>query len=81
MLPANTDQALSIDAERVGEGAWEAVIASLRPEGAARWISSRNAGTFDLTLRLYMPDPAVLDAPQRTLSPPKVERVTCKDGR
>lgn len=80
MLPANTDNALSIDASGAGAGAWEAVIAPTRPDGAAHWISSRGAGTFDLTLRLYVPDPALLAAPKTALSPPKVELVTCKDS-
>lgn len=80
LLPANTDNALSVDASRAGGGAWEAVIAPARPDGAAHWISSRNAGTFDLTLRLYMPDPALLATPKAALNPPKVERVACKDG-
>lgn len=81
MLPANTDNALSIDASRAGGGAWEAVIAPARPDGAAHWISSRGAQTFDLTLRLYMPDPAVLATPKAALSPPKIEQVACKGGR
>jgi hypothetical protein len=77
MLPANTDSALSIDASRVGAGAWEAVIAPERPEGAEHWISSRKAGTFDLTLRLYMPDPAVIDSPATALKPPRIARLSC----
>lgn len=79
MLPANTDSALSIDASRAGAGAWEAVIAAERPEGADHWISSRKAGTFDLTLRLYMPDPAVIAAPTTALDPPRIKRLGC-DG-
>lgn len=59
MLPVNSDGALSIDASRTGAGAWEAVIAPAPPADAAHWISSRKAGRFDLTLRLYMPAPAV----------------------
>jgi hypothetical protein len=77
MLPVNTDNALSIDASRAGAGAWEAVIAPERSEAANHWISSRNAGGFDLTLRLYMPDPALLEAPARTLSAPRIERLAC----
>ncbi|MEO0057018.1 MAG: hypothetical protein RIT17_455 [Pseudomonadota bacterium] len=77
MLPANTDSALSIDASRVSEEAWEAVIAPERPEGAEHWISSRKAGTFDLTLRLYMPDPAVIDSPATALKPPRIARLSC----
>jgi hypothetical protein len=80
MLPANTDGALSIDASRAGTGAWEAVIAAQRPEGADHWISSREAGTFDLTLRLYMPDPAVIATPTNELVPPRIERLGCGDA-
>lgn len=78
MLPANTDQALSIDAGRAGAGAWEAVIAPQRPRPAAQWISSRGAGTFDLTLRLYLPDPAVLADPEAALDPPRITRLGCE---
>jgi hypothetical protein len=80
MLPANTDGALSVDASNAGEGAWEAVIAPARPDGAGRWISSRGAGTFDLTLRLYMPDAVLLATPKSALRPPKIEQIACKDG-
>lgn len=80
MLPANSDAALSIDAGRAGAGAWEAIIAPRAPAGAEHWLSSRNAGNFDLTLRLYMPTPALLDEPQTSLVPPRVERVNCDSG-
>lgn len=79
MLPANTDDALSIDASRAGEGAWEAVITPDRPDGAKHWISSRGAGTFDLTLRLYMPEQALLDTPKAALAPPKIALTACRD--
>ena len=78
MLPANTDGALSIDASRAGTGAWEAVIAPERPADAGHWISSRKAGAFDLTLRLYMPEPALLVGPERRLAAPRVERLSCE---
>lgn len=78
MLPANTDSALSIDASRVGAGAWEAVIAPTRSADAANWISSRNAGTFDLTLRLYMPEKALLTDPGSALDAPRIERLACE---
>ncbi len=78
MLPANTDSALSIDAERAGDGPWEAVIAPQKPEGAVHWISSRSAGTFDLTLRLYMPDAALLADPETALDPPRLARLSCE---
>lgn len=79
MLPANTDNALSIDAERAGKGAWSAFIAPKRPGDGTLWISSRAAGTFDLTLRLYMPNAALLGNPDTALTPPRIERISC-DG-
>lgn len=76
-LPDNSDGALSFDASRAGEGAWVAEIAATPPAGDTAWISSRNARTFDLTLRLYMPAPAVLDDPGTALRPPSIERIEC----
>jgi hypothetical protein len=78
MLPANADAALSIDASRAGQGRWEAVIAPRQPAEAEHWISNRNAGTFDLTLRLYMPEPALLAEPERALEPPSIEKLACE---
>jgi hypothetical protein len=77
MLPSNTDGALSIDAERAGAGAWQATIAPRRPAGEGLWISSRGAGTFDLTLRLYMPTEELLAEPAQTLTAPRIERLSC----
>lgn len=86
-LPGNTDAALSINAgqdaaarigdEITGQGV-TATIAPRRPEGEGLWISSRNAGQFDLTLRLYMPDPALLADPNAALDPPRIERISCE---
>jgi len=80
MLPANTDGALSIDAERTGKGAWTAVIASTRPSGGEAWISSRGAGRFDLTLRLYIPEARLLANPNAALVPPRIKRIACEDA-
>src|SRR5690606_20588940 len=63
-LPMNDDGALSIDASRAGGGRWEAIVAPARPAGEEAWISSRNAGRFDLTLRLYVPEPALFEDPR-----------------
>ncbi|KEO90095.1 hypothetical protein EH31_08360 [Erythrobacter longus] len=81
LLPDNTDGALSIDATRLnaGEGAWEAIIAARRPAEGTAWISSKAAGNFDLTLRLYVPRRALLEAPEDTVSPPLIERLSCKE--
>lgn len=87
MLPGNDDGALSINAGQdsvalvgdkiVGRGV-AATIAPTRPADGGLWISSRNAGTFDLTLRLYMPDAALLADPATALAPPKVTRMSCE---
>ena len=77
-LPMNGDDALSIDASQTGEGAWSAVIAPRKPAGSGHWISSRNAGTFDLTLRLYIPSAALLDEPGRTVNAPSISRLACE---
>ena len=80
MLPANTDEALSLDAEQAGTGAWSAVIAPARPADATAWISSRAAGNFDLTLRLYLPTPGLLADPNAALTPPRIARMSCEGG-
>lgn len=81
-LPDNDDGVLSVDATNIGQPAndWEFAISAGPPhpkDYAQDWISSRNAGQFDLTLRLYMPDAALLEAPERTLVPPSIDRVQC----
>jgi hypothetical protein len=81
MLPANTDNALSINAESVGPGPWSALIAPGRPAEEGMWISSRGAGNFDLTLRLYMPEAALLKDPGAVLDPPRIERLSCGAGQ
>lgn len=80
-LPMNTDEALSIDATSVADrNAWTAQI-SPRRSGGGDWLSSRAAGTFDLTLRLYRPAESLLDKPLKTLNPPRVEKLSCEgDG-
>jgi hypothetical protein len=87
MLPMNDDDALSINAGQdvvarvgddiVGRGV-SAIVAPRRPEGRGLWISSRNAGQFDLMLRLYMPSEALLADPEGTLEPPSIERLSCE---
>ena len=83
MLPMNEDGALSVDAtsivrpEEAESGPWEAIIAPERPADTPNWISSRGSDGFDLLLRLYVPDDALLSDPQATLPPPSIERLGC----
>lgn len=78
MLPRNNDGALSINAEQArGDETTLATIAPRRPPGGGLWISSRNAGQFDLSLRLYQPEPALLADPETVLDPPRIERISC----
>jgi hypothetical protein len=79
-LPHNTDGALSVDATQLGaeDGPWEAMVSAQRPKEGMAWISSKAAGNFDLTLRLYMPREALLEAPENTLTPPVIERLSCE---
>jgi hypothetical protein len=80
MLPANDDDALSVDATVLGEGAWDAIIAPSRPDEQTPWISSRGAREFDLTLRLYLPEDELFENPQASLSPPSIARLDCGGG-
>ncbi len=77
-LPANSDKALSIDATQIGRNdSWSAVISKTRPD-VGPWISSRAAGTFDLTLRLYRPDADIIDNPNAALNAPKLSKLKCE---
>jgi len=89
-LPMNDGTALSIDATTVGDAQkWSAIIAPERPANSApenptnkntHWVSSLAAGQFDLTLRMYRPSQAVLDAPETHINPPSIRRVSCLNG-
>ncbi|MGV3511644.1 MAG: DUF1214 domain-containing protein [Novosphingobium sp.] len=80
-LPRNTDDALSVDASEVGFGAkaqWQAEAGPAR-NPSLPWISTRAAGTFDLTLRIYSPTPQARQD-FASIPFPKVERVSCGDS-
>jgi hypothetical protein len=77
-LPLNNDDALSFDATEVqtdAAGQWSAILAPTRPESGA-WASSRKAGNYDITLRLYQPN-AQAQADYGSIPMPKVERLDC----
>ncbi|MEE2525968.1 DUF1214 domain-containing protein [Hyphobacterium sp. HN65] len=80
-LAQNGDDAHSIDASRatIGEdGRWRATIQDTDPQDGSVWISSRNAGNFDLLLRLYNASEAVLETPETALTVPDVIRLGCR---
>ena len=80
-LPLNSDDALSFDATEVrrdAAGRWSAIVAPVRPTDGA-WASSRNAGEFDLTLRIYNPTPGA-QADFASIAYPSVERLDCAKG-
>lgn len=79
-LPDNTDGALSFDASRADGKPWSVTISPARPADGSPWISSRNAGRFDLTMRIYVPDAGVLERPAEMIHPPKVEKLDCAGG-
>lgn len=82
-LPMNEDDALSFDANDAESQAdpenWSFRISS-EPNGqpGSLWVSSRSAGQFDVTLRLYLPSEALLADPGATLIPPRIERLFCE---
>ena len=77
-LPLNDDNALSIDATTLGASdKWTAIIAPVHP-GSGPWISSRAAGQFDLTLRLYRPAASLLDNPEQFLNAPLLRKIDCE---
>jgi hypothetical protein len=77
-LPMNDDDALSFDATEVSpdaKGQWSAILAPVRPEGLA-WASTRLAGQFDITLRIYQPN-AAAQADFGTILMPQVTKLNC----
>lgn len=80
-LAQNGDNAHSIDGTRAmaGEdGLWRATIQATDPGDGSFWISSRNAGQFDLIYRLYNAGPAVLETPETALTVPRIIRMGCQ---
>lgn len=77
-LPVNSDNALSFDATEVRPdpaGNWTA-IAATRPEPGQPWVSTRGAGRFDMTLRIYQPDQRAQDD-FASIPMPKITRLDC----
>jgi hypothetical protein len=79
-LPSNQGGHLSFDSTDVTDGkSWSFDVATTKPSDPEQsWISNENAGTFDLTLRIYEPHDDFLGAPTERLTPPMVQRLTCR---
>lgn len=80
-LPRNKDNALSFDMTKAAASgdadAWSFAIAAEGPE-TGNWVSSHNAGDFDMTLRIYKPTPALIADPEGVLPAPNVKRLACR---
>lgn len=80
-LPVNTDDALSVDASEVRPdtvGNWSAEAGSVRI-ATGPWLSTRNAGRFDLTLRIYNPT-AAAQKNLAAISAPGIARISCAEA-
>ena len=79
-LPLNQDNALSFDKTKAAaagsSSGWSFTVAADRPE-AGNWVSSQNAGTFDLMLRIYKPTPELIASPEDVLPAPTIKRLSC----
>ena len=78
-LPLNDDDALSFDATEVkpnAAGQWTAVLAPVRPADGEAWASTRKAGNFDITLRIYQPN-AQAQGNYASIPMPRVTKLDC----
>ena len=76
-LAVNGEEAHSLTADDAIRFPAEAIISQGQTRSPAHRISSRNAGDFNLTLRLYQPDEALVE--DATLADlPRVERISCR---
>ena len=80
-LARNADQAASVNAQSPGLNptAWTASIGPTRPADGTPWLSTRATRSFDLTLRLYEPEPSVFE-PGASLTFPTLTRLSCPGG-
>jgi len=84
-LPKNADARLSFDATKAQDLRSRRVVLSAEmPEAGAEtgeddgyWISTRNAGAFDVTLRVYQPTPVAIENPAQAFVLPPIERLSC----
>lgn len=83
-LPDNTDNALSYDLTDAATGSdpsnWFFDISPVSSASGNGWVSSRGAGDFDLTLRLYKPKADLIADPERRLQTPSIEKLGCGEA-
>lgn len=78
-LAQNEDDHPSFDATKSHGNANFRVIISPQKPASGDWISSKNGGNFDLTLRMYNPDPIRSDAKlPEALRMPKITKINCR---
>lgn len=80
-LPVNGQGAYSMDATQMvyqEGGAWTVRVAADRA-GAPNWISTKNAGAYSLSLRLYNPEEAARHDVSN-IDFPTITRVDCGEG-
>lgn len=77
-LARNGDDAASVNPETLPavRGSWEVLVGAEPPSDGA-WLSTRGAGAFDLTLRLYEPEDAVASGEVATRFP-SIARLHCQ---
>lgn len=79
-LPKNDGQNLSyVTTGTESPETWSVVLAPEKPVGGEAWISTENAGDFDVTMRIYLPTPEFLADPEKVLSPPLIKPLTCSE--
>ncbi|MAK63333.1 MAG: hypothetical protein CMF75_01105 [Maricaulis sp.] len=74
-LPRNGDNAFALTRTDLGAEEWGFIAAPTR-FGPAHWLSTRNAGAFSITLRLYHPEDVVRSAPE-SLDLPTIQLLDC----
>ena len=61
---------------------FDCALCNLYPAGEdAAWVSTRGAGTFDLTLRVYLPTSEAIANPEAHFQMPAIDRVSCAAGQ
>ena len=76
-LAQNDDGHPSFDATASKGAANYRIIISPKKPVSGAWISSKNGGNFDLTLRMYNPEPRALDN-TTSLNLPKITKIKCR---